>query len=372
MIWLNNHGVKVFFIFAIILFAQPYNVLAVEGTCSWHSGVNCNAMADWDGSAVCNDGWRDSTEYYYQMQECESGHHYCTQTESNQISKKFSLDEKNQSITNVQSQITALQSDTYEEIINAQNTGETSSFANALIAEIQRQYNIEYVYLNTLLQSAKTSYWNAWNQATSECFALGDAAYLKLLSNHASQLNAQPQPTPSISQYSCPSNLILKGDKCYCNDGYAWYGNLCIPMIDYCHAKYGINSIDNNQGCICADGFAWNIAQTSCDKIVKVSSTQSLKPEVHIQEESQFELKSVALQKTIPIEVKKNIEMVEIITASATTSLDTFGTSTNPSTVEATAKVEDHDLTQKSALTITKKPSLWNYIKNFFIKLKFW
>jgi hypothetical protein len=32
-----------------------------SGACSWHGGVNCNAGADWDGSVICYDGWKDST-----------------------------------------------------------------------------------------------------------------------------------------------------------------------------------------------------------------------------------------------------------------------------------------------------------------------
>ena len=33
-------------------------------------GVNCNAGADWDGSVVCNDGYRDSSTSYYSADEC--------------------------------------------------------------------------------------------------------------------------------------------------------------------------------------------------------------------------------------------------------------------------------------------------------------
>jgi hypothetical protein len=47
------------------------HAFATEGTCSWHGGVNCSAGADWDGSAVCNDGWFDSSERYFQQIKCQ-------------------------------------------------------------------------------------------------------------------------------------------------------------------------------------------------------------------------------------------------------------------------------------------------------------
>ncbi len=34
------------------------------GACSWHGGVDCSAGADFDGSVICNDGWRDSSVTY--------------------------------------------------------------------------------------------------------------------------------------------------------------------------------------------------------------------------------------------------------------------------------------------------------------------
>lgn len=45
---------------------------AISGDCSWHYGINCNAGADWDGSVICNDGWRDSKDSYYDAELCEN------------------------------------------------------------------------------------------------------------------------------------------------------------------------------------------------------------------------------------------------------------------------------------------------------------
>lgn len=52
------------------LFFAP-DTFAIEGACSDHNGVNCNAGMDWDGSVICNDGWKDSTVLYSETKMCE-------------------------------------------------------------------------------------------------------------------------------------------------------------------------------------------------------------------------------------------------------------------------------------------------------------
>lgn len=54
----------------LVLFFLPAFAGATQGTCSYHGGVNCSIGMDSDGSAICNDGWRDSTESYYSVIEC--------------------------------------------------------------------------------------------------------------------------------------------------------------------------------------------------------------------------------------------------------------------------------------------------------------
>lgn len=42
-----------------------------SGACSWHEGVDCNAGADLDGSAICTDGWKDSSVSFLNVCEKE-------------------------------------------------------------------------------------------------------------------------------------------------------------------------------------------------------------------------------------------------------------------------------------------------------------
>jgi len=65
---------KLYFLFlasiSISLFTFSSTSFATSGACSSHDGVNCGAGSDWDGSVICNDGWRDSTVSYSDMESC--------------------------------------------------------------------------------------------------------------------------------------------------------------------------------------------------------------------------------------------------------------------------------------------------------------
>ncbi|MEI7462895.1 MAG: hypothetical protein WCK03_00695 [Candidatus Taylorbacteria bacterium] len=60
---------KVILITIAIISSHSY-AYATSGACSYHGGVNCSAGADTDGSAICNDGWRDSTVSFSSINEC--------------------------------------------------------------------------------------------------------------------------------------------------------------------------------------------------------------------------------------------------------------------------------------------------------------
>lgn len=59
------------------------------------------------------------------------------------------------------------------------------------------------------------------------------------------------------SIYSCPSNLIVSGDKCVCAEGYVYNGSSCVTYTQACQAEYGINSYSSGQNaCTCINGYA--------------------------------------------------------------------------------------------------------------------
>lgn len=44
---------------------------ATQGTCSSHGGIDCDQGPDIDGSAICHDGWKDSSESFYDADKCD-------------------------------------------------------------------------------------------------------------------------------------------------------------------------------------------------------------------------------------------------------------------------------------------------------------
>lgn len=71
---LLNMKAKAIFILSFLLF--PAISLATSGACSYHGGVNCTAGSDYDGSVVCNDGWRESSVLF--SNSCQSQTKTCS------------------------------------------------------------------------------------------------------------------------------------------------------------------------------------------------------------------------------------------------------------------------------------------------------
>lgn len=74
----------------LTLIFTPVYTFATEGTCAWHGGVSCSAGPDWDGSTICVDGWRDSTELFSKLIEC-TGEPMCTAKEYEQLKNDYEL-----------------------------------------------------------------------------------------------------------------------------------------------------------------------------------------------------------------------------------------------------------------------------------------
>jgi len=116
---------------ATILF--PLSVFATYGACSYHKGVNCAAGPDINGGVICNDGWKESSVYYYDSIACE-----------NYDSCKYSLD---------YSGLVCYSENDYQGILNqkeqALNESKQSSLANGLagssvVSEVINSVNSQY------------------------------------------------------------------------------------------------------------------------------------------------------------------------------------------------------------------------------------
>ncbi len=373
----------VIFVMSFLFFIQPINTLAVEGTCSWHDGVNCDAMADWDGSAVCKDGWRDSSEIYSSMQECKINRHYCTQTEANQIDLKYDTVGKLKTANNLVGQleelnyqIKVLQIEAQAIPYQMQEWAKGRMVSEAGVAPLQADalrkneiqqgiVNAQIIAVRSSLNGALGSYYNSRNQADKECYALGDEAYYKSQADYYKQLQSLQTQTQNTPQNTCQANSTLGTDNlCYCNSGYLNYNDRCISIDNYCKTTYGANSIstkiNGSNTCVCDTGYVFNSTQTACNK-VEIQSTQPTTIQTPPQQISPPKSTNSVIQnqslkpkiKPFPISAEKTSITATI---SKTDSL-------------ATSSIKAGEMKQKVG---SPKSGFFSKIKRFLPKLKFW
>lgn len=65
----SSYLIVVLFLVTLIF---PSHASATLGSCSSHGGVACSLGSDYDGSVICNDGWRDSSVSFSDTDECKS------------------------------------------------------------------------------------------------------------------------------------------------------------------------------------------------------------------------------------------------------------------------------------------------------------
>ena len=241
---------KKLIVFWLITLILPISSVFAQapGTCAWHSGVDCNAMADWDGSAICNDGWRDSSETFSSVQECSALHHMCTTQEWNLINQKYDLGGKRQKVSDVSDQMTQLA----QQVLPSSNSNDINVLRQNLIQ--QSKIATQALTLKSQWDLLEGDFWNANNQATRECWALGDDEYQKTQSAFLQQYNALLELTTPPPQQTTASQPIYPPSP---------------DPIDVCIQKLGPEGMVASQStCGCADGYTLNDQRNSCVKIV--------------------------------------------------------------------------------------------------------
>ncbi|KPJ56553.1 hypothetical protein AMJ49_04560 [Parcubacteria bacterium DG_74_2] len=217
---------------------------ATSGACSWHGGVNCFAGPDWDGSVICNDGWKDSTVSFYSADECLE-EIFCTPSQLESLQQKYGVPEiwteiqsKTQEISNLNEQMN--NTEDYATIMYL------SSQIKTLVWTVQQEQQ--------LLKQIQS-------QIDIECKALGyDNQQQRMLD----RLKEQEKLLEQLQASSCPANSFYSNGKCVCNDGYIASGSSCITYTQNCQLKYGVNSYGDKNYCYCSPGYEFNSAKTAC------------------------------------------------------------------------------------------------------------
>jgi len=257
--------ISLFIIIFLFSFDFLSSVKATSGACSWHGGVNCAVGPDWDGSVICNDGWKDSGVSFYSTDECFSTDVYCTTSELESLRQKYGVPKILAEIDSIMQEIDDLeaQADAMEEY-TPERTYLFSKIESLALEAQQKQYTLGLIN----------------DQIDTECSALGydrqQQDYLEqqkfLMEKQQNELESQQteleELLKQLKALSCPANSTYRDGSCFCNNGYVAKGSICITYTQNCQNQYGINSYGDKNYCYCKSGYEWNSSKTTCVKSI--------------------------------------------------------------------------------------------------------
>lgn len=259
----------------VLLLLLPLPSLATEGTCSYHNGVNCSAGYDYvDGSAICNDGWRDSSEFFGDMVSCKN-QIKCSADQYSGLLIKYDLNNLMLKTTNKTNQMMAKQSE-YDAL-------ETSSIIGGSLDRQKNTVLIEVRGLANEVITLQNNYNFAKALVDDDCRLLGQDIFYKLYAeawqaraNYQSKLReASSQESKERLQERSTNQDIVCGanstynkstDQCNCDVGYRVNVDRtgCIKKELICPIHSTLNGVDSK--CYCDSGFVNRADGSGCVK----------------------------------------------------------------------------------------------------------
>lgn len=288
---------------SILLILTP-KAQAVEGTCSYHGGVNCSAGADWDGSAICNDGWRDSTEDYYSQKICTQNLHYCSTAVSQELSAKYKLDELYAAAHTACSG--------YEQY---------SPDADDTISET-REKAIKALEFSAKCDAVSSDYKSANLNYKRECYAVGATEYAAIEAELYKQYSA-PSSAKTAAVDACVAGGIAHshqvGNSCVCDSGFSQYNGKCYNIVEFCPLVLGDGGMAYDaSNCVCKSGYLYNANKKYCD-LMPVSLPVSSQASTATKQDQPVPKKTES--QIVKPKVEEKITVQAVATSTATTSI---------------------------------------------------
>ena len=272
---------------------------ATSGACSWHGGVNCSAGADWDGSVICNDGWRDSSVSYYSMVECigysnppsytpsipncSLNSYYDSLSDSCKCYTSYvvSGDEcvSADQLCRDQYGVMAKYNSLYNKcecfvgyVFGKDAIGRTQCISKDNWCQNEYGYNSGYNILTDKCECnsgyeftvksggalecesciSKYGLYSSYNYIDKKCEC--DEGYILENNECIKQQIA----------ITCSLNSTLIGSQCICNSSYIASDDVCITYTQNCQNKYGPHTYGDSNYCYCEEGYVWNKEKTKC------------------------------------------------------------------------------------------------------------
>jgi hypothetical protein len=259
---------------------QP-GLAAGSGACSYHGGVDCEAGADWDGSAVCQDGWRNSSVLYKDV--CSSSDKKVYLTDRKEYDQAIQEIEKTKKAF-----LSSFDLQNYPEDCSSKGT-ETYNICMAAYSSSNRQMihigvgssqmqNVASQQESKCKLDASTTQSSCEYKNSSR--SLKRSEYANVFEDQKRQYvfvevkkvspQTSPTSTPSASvatpTYTCPLNATPIAGQCICSQGYQYHENSgqCISYSESCRLNYGPNSYGDKEYCYCSAGYQFNSEKTAC------------------------------------------------------------------------------------------------------------
>ncbi|MFA7049846.1 MAG: hypothetical protein WC164_01905 [Patescibacteria group bacterium] len=312
---MKNVRLKLFLLLLICFF--PFIAKASSGACSGHGGINCSAGADYDGSVICNDGWRDSSVKYYDADECASKYIYIDDIDqynkiindiqiscdsnSNQIKSSYQ-----QQIEEIEKEYLNLENSLKSRLIKLGVNPSDSSWSNAINGNNQRLNDAKQVIIsemNLYLNEEETNC-----SKKKSVYIYDEDLYNRICISKLGQyskFNKETKECDCVDGYNLGYDwtfltCIKKTD---CNDGYVLSEGKCISHTENCKIffgdnVYGIKDVNNVGGssCYCNQGYKWSddkkhciLSQVATDNKLQIDLlTKNNEVDIFIKREKEF------------------------------------------------------------------------------------
>lgn len=276
----------------ILLLGVSHAAFATSGECSYHGGVDCSAGPNFEGYAVCNDGWVSSV-LYSDTEECQQQTNPCPapvvigctdQSELQIYENEQAQDEGTCQAENARAgvlgvscdnpsldeQISSCQAEIQDYQTEVQDQKQCIAGIEAEVQQqVQQQNELEQAEACALTPNSQ------WNSTSDACACN---------SGYAEQ-NGTCESITSIcgsNSYEYDSNT----NSCICNTGYEESGSGCVLIPTHqsaslvaCQAEWGLNAVVQNGSCTCASGYELDGSQTQC---VAVPVAPTIPPALNI------------------------------------------------------------------------------------------
>lgn len=343
--------------------------LATSGACSWHGGINCPAGMQYDGRVFCNDGWIDSTTYYSFTDNCGS------------------------LVSSYSSCFTPF-------VIGCTTSYDYNSKKN----DCNDLYSI-YVSAGALEMGSEA--YNNCLQELNECqqqiddYNQGWTNYYQCLDNEAAEKSQQyeeelgrlnnyfeaeeTRQDNELCQIKYGENSYASENLCYCNSGYKWnstqtaciincsdnyvsINGVCISPTQYCKSifgsnVYGVGGFDTvEETCFCDSEYIWNSGRTACILKIEEEERQTVSTQIN----------SIITPINTSTEIAEEVgKPVNTVTQETFKKQDVLADKVENNNEEVVI-VSPETTQEQPKERIDFFHQIFNGIKSFFSKLKFW